>query len=429
MMTELVSLLTFREARRIVRSRGNRLPAIIIGVFFAYVSMLVGRMLQFFPGRQGFYFYWVLVWQGQPWGDYPALTLAGPNFTLGLPWLPTLTMVVVATGVALGGGVAVASIRALMGRRREVTPTITALNSSATTAPAVTGLATLGSCCCVTCTTGPGVAVVAAVSGASASSLVLDNTWYIAVFQAIVVVLSLMILERNLRRTATSVTRPAAARARGYYASLALRMALMIAGMTWSLAMLVEWTTINPVTAPPAMWYHWIFEHQLLALLAVGAAVMPQEFLTGIIRRASSVPGGILRVGVGLAAITWGGWVPAQLTSLGLGGFLNELFGFLGLPVSWGAIAPDSSFGAALVFHWAFQHLLLSAFGLAFALAPTRVGQALLGSVDAQPTGSSIPTRVRPEAPSGKRLPVAPGSSPAGLDPDLRMPGPPLEQG
>jgi hypothetical protein len=383
----LLSLLSFRESRRLVRQPGNRLPAILIGIVYALASMLIGLMLEVFPTSQ-LSFFWQVIWYGHPSWDYPAILIAGPNEVIALPLLPTLTMVLVSAGVALGGGVALASLRNQLRNRRPGDGQRTAISSTAGLSSGITGLATLGACCCVSCATAGGVAVVAAASGASYYTL-LQNNWYIDLFQIVVVGFSLLVQERNLRQPPVACPPPRTPRT---YASAALRIGLLIAGITWSLAMFVEWSTVSPLTAGPALWYHWIFEHQLLALLAVGGAISPRGLADSVVRRASTVPGLVLRGALVSAAFTWGVWVPAPLTALGLGGLFNEIFGYVGLPASWGAIAPDSPFGPALAFHWIFQHALLATFGLAFAVWPSRIGAVLLWSSDGGPIANIDPT-------------------------------------
>ncbi|HLY76734.1 MAG TPA: hypothetical protein VKT21_02470 [Thermoplasmata archaeon] len=373
-----LNLLTFRESRRVVRAKGNRGPAILIGLVYALASMLIGYMLEIFPSSS-LGFFWILLPSGRPSWDYPALLIAGPNEVISLPFLPTLTMVLVAIGVALGGGVALASVRDLIRNRRAATPAQTAISSSAGIAPAVTGLATLGACCCVACATAGGVAVVAAASGTSYANL-LANNWYLDAFQIAVVWFSLLVQERNLRRAVAGCLTPVPRSARTY-ASGALRVGLLVAGITWSLAMFVEWGSTNPLTATAPIWYHWIFEHQLLSVVAVTAALFPKEFAALVRASFGRVTGLPWRVGLLAAGLTWGTWVPPALTRVGLGGFLNELLGYLGAPAALGAIAPDAPLGAALLFHWVAQHLLLASFALALAAAPQHTTAALLWSV------------------------------------------------
>lgn len=371
------SLLSFRETRRLVRRQGNLVPAILVGAAYTIASMLIGSMLEVFPSSR-LAFFWEVIWYGHPSWDYPALLIAGPNEVIAFPFLPTITMAIVALGVAFGGGVAIASIRAQLRAHRRKDGVRSAVSATAGISSGITGLATLGACCCVTCATAGGVAIVAAASGASYSDL-LTNNWYIDLFQVVVVWFSLLIQEWNLRRPVDFCPPPRDART---VASVALRVGLLVSGITWSLAMFAEWSFDSPLSAPAGTWFHWIFEHQLLSCVAVLAAMMPRETMRTLIARSRTTSVRGLRVALAVAAITWGAWVPVQLTSLGLGGFVNELFGYLGFPASWGSISPDSPLGGALVFHWTFQHLFLSAFALTAALWPSRAATPLLWSVE-----------------------------------------------
>jgi hypothetical protein len=252
--------------------------------------------------------------------------------------------------------------------------------AAAGAAPAVTGIATIGACCCTTCSSVAAIAVVGAASGAGVNQLLLNN-WYLSVFQLVVVGVSLMVQERAIRQSQTFCPNPPPRDAR-FVASGLLRLGLLVAGVTWSLSMFVEWFDNPPLAAGAVTWYHWIVEHQLLAVLAVTAAMLPREVTVAAASRLRSIGAVPLRVGLGLGALTWGAWVPGAMAAFGLGGTFNELFGYLGYPASWGAIVPDSPLGAALLFHWVFQHALLAGFALTFAISPARALVPLMWSVE-----------------------------------------------
>lgn len=182
--------------------------------------------------------------------------------------------------------------------------------------------------------------------------------------------LSLVALERGLRAESAACLPTAPLRGR-FLAGTVLRIALLIAGMTWSLAMFVEWGEVSPWTAPASLWYHWIFEHQLLSIVAILAALFTEDLWNAVGRWGSKSVGWAARASLLVAGFSWGVWVPSAAVSLGLGGFLNELFGVLGLPASWGSVQPAAIFGAALAFHWGFQHLLLGAFAIILSLRPS----------------------------------------------------------
>jgi len=380
---ETLRWVTLPEIRQRMRSRSARVVAIGTACLFALVSMLAGEMivLQNISGPAVFQV--LSSPPGGQWWNFPQPFAILPWGTVALPFLPTVCMALVSAGVGIGVGVGFVMIAPLV--RRSPTPARpVATGAAAGVAPAIAGLATLGACCCVGCVGATGVSIVAAASGVSIASLYL-NDWYIGLFQVGVVFVSLLATESILERVATHAEAAPRFDAR-FLAGAVLRVCLMIAGITWSLAMLVEWGELSPLVAPPGVIYHWTFEHQLLALTAIAAGLFPREF-TILIRRIALRPVGLaLRVALAFAAFTWGAWVPPSLTALGLGGFLNELFGVLGLPGAWGAIAPDSAPGAALLFHWSFQHLLLSGFAMALAVAPTSATQPLWWTVSAEPS-------------------------------------------
>jgi hypothetical protein len=354
------------------------------------------------PVTTGGYFVEIVTGTGSQWWDYPGLLALQPWGVLSLPFLATVTMILVSVGVGLSVTVAIRLLLPVLRRRiRGANARSAATGAGIGSTPAITGLATLGACCCSTCATG-GVAVVAAASGISVSTLLLNN-WYLNIFELAVVYIALVAQERSLRQSLALCPVPSRLNRR-MAAGLLLRLVLLVAGITWSIAMFVEWGSINPATASAALWYHWIFEHQLLSVTAVAAGMFPREFTSlvrRLFRRLAGVPG---RVGLLAASLTWGIWVPPQLVGDGLGGFLNEFLGYLGAPASLGAVAPGSPLGAALFFHWAFQHLLLAAFGLALALAPQRATAPLLWSVgDARaphPIGRPNPVEPAPGHPS-----------------------------
>ncbi|MEM0286583.1 MAG: hypothetical protein QXG05_00210 [Nitrososphaerota archaeon] len=362
MQSELIFL---RSTRSLLTTKLGKLFWVSISLIFAVVSMAIGGMLAFVPAETTKFY---IVSSGYPPWDYPMLWLDFSKLVLVFPLLPTILMVLISTGVGFGSAVAV--VLALNSRSKSTAPV-----SAVGAVPMVTGLATLGACCCTTCLSTAGVAVVAAVSGVSTWDVLL-NDWYLGVFQLAIVFLSLLVLERELK-TSEGVCYINASKGR-LIASTLLRISLLIAGITWSLAMFVEWGEISPISASPAIWYHWLFEHQLLSLFAIISAFFPYGVYARI--KANTLAIRTLRVSLLVAGVTWGFWVPPSLTAIGLGGFLNELFGFLGLPSSFGAIQPDSSLGAPLIFHWLFQHILLSSFALIAALSPRRAFMALLWS-------------------------------------------------
>jgi hypothetical protein len=343
--------------------------------------MLLGLMLTFFNTQQSGVTT-TLIWNGSPWWNYPGLLVLAPGGVLALPFLPTLTMLLVSAGVGLGAS---ASILLLVPRRQGGTPTPAVRSVTSTVAggatPAIAGLATLGACCCTSCVGAAGIAVVAAASGTNVAD-VIRNNWYVALFELAIVGLSLLLLERSLALPPEACPVPPP-KDRRFAVGTLLRLALLVAGITWSLAMFVEWGDHPPLGATTPTWYHWIFEHQLLSLLAVTAAFVPLETAASMRRSSRRLRSLVWRAPMFLAGVTWGIGVPSSLVGWGLGGWGNELMGYLGAPAAWGAISPDAALGAPLYFHWILQHGLLAAFAISVATFGERALTPLLWSVSA----------------------------------------------
>ena len=384
---ELASLATLRAMRSLVRGWKLVSLTVVTASVIAVFSMWVGGMLTLFP-TQGAYTVEIL-WSGSAssWWFYPEILVVQPWGLLQLPLFPTVAVGLVSAGAAVGAvsGAALARRIWKSERQRRRGGRGSALVTGA--APGIASLATAGACCCSTCASSGGLALVAAASGTSVASL-LTTDWYLPLFQLVVVYVLLLGQERALRRARATGVAPIAVDAR-FVAGSVLRLVLLVAGLTWSLAMFVEWGVQDPWTASAATWYHWLFEHQLLSVVAVTAALFPSEVAGALAgARSALLPGG-LRGGLAIAALTWGTWVPPALVGLGLGGFGNEVFGALGLPAAWGAVPPDAPSSAILAFHWAFQHLALSTFALSFALHPEWALRPLRWSVDRATPGSA----------------------------------------
>ncbi len=385
----LRSYMGLRSIRGLLASRRARLLAVLIAVVYTVVSLFVGLMIQSVPGRSPFLIRFIAQAPANDWWDYPALIVNAPGWALFLPFFPTVTMVLVSIAVGLAMGACVV----LVGARLRSPNADVATGAGAGVAPAVAGLATLGACCCTACTATLSVGVIASVSGTDLFTL-LANTWYLDVFQLVIVGLSLVALERGLRQAEMNCA-PSIRLDGRFWTGAVLRFAVLLAGITWSLAMLVEWSAVSPVAASAAEWYHWIFEHQLLSLTAIGVALFPGEATRLVARVGRSLPAYVGRGMLFVAGFTWGLWVPPSLTAAGLGGFVNEFLGLLGLPASWGAIPLDAGIGAPLVFHWAFQHLLLAGFAMLLAVRP-EWALAPMGWTSGVPSSSPVPAAEHP---------------------------------
>ncbi len=404
--------LSLPNVRRLLRERHGWLLAIGLAIAFAIISMFIGGMITLSP-VQGAYEFELIGWSGtQSWWFYPEFLGVQPWGLVQLPWFPTLAMTLVSLGAGMGAAAGIVLLAPLL--RRKNRKSGAALGGiAAGTAPAAAAFATVGACCCTSCGTAAGLVVVAATTGTSVSDLLI-NTWYLALFQISVVYAALLFQDRALRRSLDHCVVPKLDRY--LIATSLLRLALLIAGLTWAMAMFAEWAQTDPWTAPAPIWYHWMFEHLLLSGVAISVALFPAELEAVVRRWGHRIPGLATRVLLAVAAITWGGWVAPSLVQLGLGGFFNELFGYLGLPSAWGATPPDVALGPALYFHWAFQHLLLAGFSLSLAVAPLTVLRWLNRSSEApesQPEGpQGEPQQFGPSMPvleaTGERVTSAP---------------------
>ncbi len=415
-----LSLLTLRETRRFIgRFRAILLTAAFV-IVYAFGSMVLGGMLIFANLGGG---YQILPIWGNGLGtdtwSYPALLISAPWGFVELPFFATLSMVVVSIGVGIGMSVAVLLGISLVRTRRRTAGRPAAVGTVAGLTPAMIALVTLGACCSTTAAATAGVGLVAQVSGSTTNNLLLNN-WFLGVFQMVVVWTALVAQELVLRvygglfgLSGPDTDRaPVAPRLdRRVALGSVLRAVLLIGGIMWSLAMLVEWTAVGPFNASAALWFRWIVEHQVPAFLAILAALFPSGTLAAL--RSLGRPSALaLRGGLVVAGAILLLGAPPPFAGAGIEGLGNELMGVLGLPAAWGAVAPVFAPGLDLYFRWGFQYGLLGGFAVAAGAAPLRAFVPLLWTVGANTgrDGSSV----RSPAASGGPSPVA--VAPTGFD-------------
>ena len=376
-------------------------------ILYALGSMTLGDMLilHHFGGGYNALFFWTAP-PGYPSWNYPGLLIVAPWGVVSLPFFATISMVLVSIGVGLGMAVAVLLGVALVRRRAKSAGQPAAVGTLAGLTPAMIALLTLGACCSTTAAATAGVGLVAQVSGSTTDTLLLNN-WYLGVFQVAVVWTALVAQELLLRiygglfglsagtYPATPPPSPPRVSAR-FLVGGALRVGLLVGGVTWSLAMLVEWTSVAPTSAPAAVWVRWIVEHQLPAFLAILAALFPRGLLTMFAGRERTRSGLVTRGVLLLAGLTLAVGGPPPVAGWGIEGFANELMGLLAVPAGWGAVAPVFSPGIDLGFRWGVQYLLLGGFAIAVALRPARALSLLQWSVG-QPTASGLERSVEVE--------------------------------
>lgn len=368
-LREGFSLISLHETRRFLRRSRTRFLIAPLAASYALISMLVGFMLEFFPTHDAFSTTLIFDYVDPSWWNYPGLLVIWPGGVLALPFLSTVTMVVDSVAVGVGGATALTVLWKVIRSRRQPGTARSAAGVMGGVTPSITGLATLGACCCTSCVGLAGVVAIAAVSGANVLTLQV-NSWYVDFFQMGVIGIALLSQERALRSEAGSCVERPKPRYFRMGIGLAFRLALLIGGITWFLAMFLEMGTASLAGASPAQWYHWIFEHGFLSILAIAAGLFPRRVVEGVQRWRTNSHAKFFRLALGAVGASWALYVPPSLASLGLGGLLNEVMGYLGAPGSWGAIAPDGSLGLALAFHWVVQHALLGGFALSLAIVP-----------------------------------------------------------
>jgi hypothetical protein len=411
------SVLALSETRRFVRVGHARMMAAFFAILYALGSMVLGGMLILtrVPGGYTTEVLWGNVLGSGQW-NYPGLLVVAPWGVLSLPFLATISMVLVSAGVGLGVAVAILISVRLVRDRRSGAAGAGGVGSVAGLTPAMIALVTLGACCSTTASATAGVGLVAQASGSTLNNLLINN-WFLDVFQVAVVYVALMAQELLLRvygglfgLTALSSGHGTAVVSappldRSTLAAGALRAALLLAGLTWSLAMFAEWAGgASPPLDSGGLWFQWILQHQLLGDFAVVAALLPAATAAGFARFARGVVP--LRASLLVGGMSLALWTPPFLASAGAPGFFNELFGLGGLPVSWGAVSPVFGLGPPLLARWGFQYLLLGGFAIAVAVWPKRV----LSLVSARTASSS---GVGVDAP-GLRAPSAGIWSPPG---------------
>ncbi len=373
-----VDLLTLRGIRSFIRTSSARGGVVFFALLYGLGSAFTSGMV-LISSIQGGYSFTVL-WSGGPgtsFWNYPGVLLVAPWGVVSAPFFPTLAMVVVSVGVGLGMTVAfLLGVRLIQDRRRSAGG-VTASGTVAGLTPAMITLVTLGACCSTTAAASAGVGLVAVASGTTTNNLLLNN-WFLGVFQIVVVWVALLAQELLLVVYSGLFLRPGTAAStvrsspidRLTVAGAALRVALLLGGVLWSLSMVAEWTTVSPWTAGPGLWFQWVVQHQLVALLAISAALFPTgtwKVLRAVRERARLALVGLLLVAGGTVL-----WSPPPLSFWGLDGLANQILYALGAPSAWGTISPGALSGVALGLRWTFEYALLACFAVAVALAPDR---------------------------------------------------------
>ncbi|MCI4326543.1 MAG: hypothetical protein L3K16_02765 [Thermoplasmata archaeon] len=386
--------LLLARSRALLRTRIGALMVTFVAILYGFVSLLIGQMLV--VGPNAYRTVQVTVWTGAgdpAWWNFPALVVTAPGAVLVLPFLATVTMVVVSLGVGLGMSVGLVLAYRLIRRQRSGAAGPASLGTVSGLTPAMIALVTLGACCSTTVAATAGIGVVAQASGTSIAN-VLSNTWYLNLFQVGVLWVALVAQEQLLSvygrllggDVPSAGTSPRATLDGRFVAGALLRAGLVGAGVTWALAMFAEWTAPSAPGPTATLAYQWVIQHELLALFAVAAGLFvlgTYRWLRDPTHRSAALAlRGALFVGGG-SLLTW---TPPVLASAGAYGLVNEIFGAVGLPASWGAVAPPSTGPLLLALRWGLQFGLLGAFAVAAALAPESAFLPLQWTTEPRPT-------------------------------------------
>lgn len=412
------ALLSLHHSRALIRR--SRLFALggAIAVIYAIIAMIVGGMLTIFSPPAHLTSYWVILTWGTPWWNYPGLLAVNPYFALALPFLPTTFMILTSAGVGLGMTVAVVLSARLIQRRRSASARPAAVGTAAGLTPALIALVTLGACCSTTAAATAGIGITAQATGTSAGTLLLNN-WYLGVFQLAILYVALLAQEQLVTiygaltgapETGSSAVVSAPRLSRRFAAGAALRVVLLAAGVTWCLAVLADWLTISPATASAGLWASWLLQHFLVGLVAMLAALFPTTLTRALREKSNHWPVRLTRLLLAIGGVSLMIGVPPPLSASGWHGFVNEVLAVLGLPGSWGAVAPGLSLGAALALRWAAQYVLLGAFALVLGARPEWALRPILWSVSRSVATPSEPVQITPDIPrpsvSESRLPL-----------------------
>ncbi len=417
------SILALSRTRSLLATLRYRILVGLIAIAYAVSAMLFAGMLyipsQRLPIQSFFYVY--PTGPGPAW-TYPAILAGSPYFELDLPFTSAILMTLSAAGIGLGMSLGVLLVVRLIRQRRAGLLRPATVGSLAGFTPAMLGLVTLGACCSTTAAATAGIGLAAQSSGTNAATL-LANTWYLGIFQVVVVYVALVAQEELVilyGREFDRATPPepfAVGLEGGTVAPLGwrgiggalLRIALLVAGVTWSLAMFVGWISIPPQHASAATWFGWVFQHQVPGVLAIMIGLSPSATLARWTKLPTVVWGLALRgilVVSGVALLTW---MPVTVSGAGSPALGNELLGYWGFPAAWGAVPPPAFGLYGLLLRWMFQFGLLGGTALLMGVAPDVLLKPLLParSPDASagaPGAPSAHLAVGPPAGRGRTL-------------------------
>ncbi len=386
----LLSILTLRRTRAVVRGRGGRLAVAGIALAYVFIALLAGYMLEFARTGASGVSVEVLTNRYSPaWWNYPALLVVAPGGVLALPFLATVAMVLVSMGVGLGMGAGLILEVRFVRSWRTVKASGGTASPLAGLTPAMVAVLTLGACCSTSAAAAGGIGAIAEASGTTYNQILL-NSWYLNVFQVAVLGLALIAQEQliavygNLLGTSSEAsqrvpdaTRRAASTVRGPVP--AVRLFLIVTGTLWTLSLLVQLAAPSAGAPLTGRIIGAIYQHGFIGVAAIAAGLLP-----GSVRRAVTQPklqrfvrGGRALLLVGGASIAVG--VPPPVSGWGVYGLGNEVLGAAGVPARLGGVPPPGGFGAPMDLFVAAIYATLGIATILFALYPCEVLRRLTG--------------------------------------------------
>lgn len=377
---DALGFLSLAEVRRFIRTSPFRRAVGLFALLYVLGAAFSGGMVVFAHFSGGYTSEVILADPTSPqWWNYPGLLVVAPWGALNFPFLATVAMIAVGVGVGLGMTVALILTVRLVRPSTEERVRSKAVGAVTGLTPAMISLVTLGACCTTTAVATAGIGLVADVSATSVSNLLLNN-WYLSVFQVVIVWVSLLAQELLLSVYGGLFGRPGAPVSSStshppiaaWLGASALRTALFLAGLLWTLEVAAEWTVHPAGSAGVGLWASWVLQHGVVGLWAVAFGLFPAGSLS-LLRGRGGLPAGVraLLLGSGLSLLLW---FPPTIVAAGFHGLPNELLG--AAPASWGAVSVSGS-AAVLAFRWGVEYLLLGAAAIAFAIRPRSLGERI----------------------------------------------------
>ncbi|MFZ0699809.1 MAG: hypothetical protein WAN74_06450 [Thermoplasmata archaeon] len=392
--SRLFALLSLRQTRAVVRNPRARVLVASIAIVYAVIALFAGYMLELGPTGASGTTVQVLTNSYSPaWWNYPALLIVAPGGVLALPFLATVSMVLVALGVGLGMGAGLLLAVGFFRSWRSVRAGSGSVPSLAGLTPAMVAILTLGACCSTGAAAAGGIGAIADVSGTSYNQL-LQNSWYLNVFQVAVLALALIAQEQLItiygslagptQRTTSTAPGSASSTPRAVVRGpvLALRLFLVIAGTLWALSLLIE--VAAPSTAAPVagLVVGGLLQHGLVGVTAVAAGLLPTILTGAFLKRTANRFDRAYRALLLVCGASVVMVVPPPLDSWGIYGLGNEILGAAGVPASFGGVLVPGGSGVGIGLAVAAVYAVLGIFVMVLALVPRSVLRRLVGRME-----------------------------------------------